>query len=220
MTNDDELLKEAWKLIVDTRQDPLPSEYELSQTSPFTNSFPLQKIQKLPYKFIYINGKAFSKLLVVIIMISILASSITAYAVVRIFQKHVNTKNTDVSIEDQNINSKIQKIEERYLPSQLPVNFKEVESNYTDNSTSIYYSDGYYNLYFRQDLSSSVGSFDNEDTIENVVIINGIEAIYIEKHEEKSLIFSNNGYIFYLDTDSKDISKNQLVEIAQSVQKE
>ena len=50
--------------------------------------------------------------------------------------------------------------------------------------------------------------------------INGAEAVYFEKHNEKTLIFSEYGYVFYIDTNSEDITKEQLIHMAESIEKE
>lgn len=218
MTENEKHIKEIWETIIENRPDNLPSEEELQQTLHFTKTFPEQKTKNLPKKYFYISGKIVSKVLVYILLLILFASSITVYAVVQILQRHINEKNTDIRLdmkETDNI-----EIQDRYFPSYVPEGYYEAEKTLTDNSTIMRYTDGTHNIYFRQELPTSEGSFDNENTSESIFTINGAEAVYFSKNKEKTLIVSEYSYVFYIDTDSEDITKEQLIEMASSIIKE
>lgn len=220
MTDIDKSIKEAWKLIVDTRRDPYPlSENELKQRLNFTEIFPFYQIRQLPQKYFYISGRAISKFFVLILIIALFLSSVTVYAVVKIIQTKENVKNTDISIPtDSDITSTIKV---RFFPSNLPEGYEEIEKNLTNTNSFVHYSNGISDIFFRQELQISNGSVDNEHTEEYNVIINGVVGIYIEKHGEKSLIFSNNEkYLFYLDSNSQYITQDDLIKIAESLKQE
>lgn len=224
MTEADKLIKEAWELIVSTRPDTIPyTENVLQKELDFTDNFPTEEIRKLPRKFFYVNGKAISKILVIIITIATLTSSITVYAVVKILKLKIHEKNTDISINSQELQQEVL-ITERYFPTKLPDNYVELERESTATSGFIHYKNTKDNsdIFFRQQLLGSEGSVDNEKTIENEVVVNGMAAIYFEKHGEKSIIFSNDAleYLFYIDTNAPHMTQKELVEIAESLQKE
>lgn len=213
----DRRVKEAWDMITESRPDMLPNEEELRQSLYFTKEFPDQQTKNLPSRYFYVSGRTVSKLFVFILIMILLASSITVYAVVQMLKKQVNDENTDISLEMEDT----AKIEiEGYTPFYIPSGYFEVERNKTDNSVITHYTDGTHNIYFRQELPTSQGSFDNEDTEESSVVINGNEGIYCEKHNEKTLIFNKFGYIFYIDANSMYITKEHLIKMAESVKKE
>lgn len=217
MTDTDKRIKEAWEMITESRPDMLPSEEELRQNLHFTKEFPEQQTKNLPSRYFYVSGRTISKLFVFILIIILLASSITVYAVVQMLKKQINNENTDISLEMDDT-AKIEM--EGYIPFYIPSGYFEVERNKTDNSVITHYMDGTHNIYFRQELPTSQGSFDTEDTEESSVVINGNEGIYWEKHNEKTLIFTEFGYVFYIDTNSMDITKEHLIRIAESIKKE
>lgn len=216
--DDEKSIKEAWEIIIETRPDSVPSEEELRNSLFFSEKFPEKKTKKLPKKFFYISGKIISKLVVYIIIILLLAGSITAYAVVRFLQREVNEKNTDISLDEKQIQNT--EMKDRYFPSYLPESYIEVERQLTDNSTIVHYADGTYNIYFRQELPTSEGSIDNENTDESFFTIEEAEVIYTEKHGEKTLIFSVFGYLFYIDTNAENLTKEQLMQMADSIRRE
>lgn len=218
MTVNDKHIKEVWENIIEKRPDNLPSEEELQQNLHFSKTFPEQKTKNLPKKFFYISGKTVSKALVYILILLLFTGSITVYAVVQIIQWHINEKNTDISLDMNDTNHV--KIQDRYFPTYIPEDYHEAEKTLTDNSTITRYIDGIHNIYFRQELPTGEGSFDNENTSESIFTINGAEAVYFSKNREKTLIFSEFNYVFYIDTDSEEITKEQLTEIAKSIKKE
>lgn len=218
MTENNKYIKQVWETIIEKRPDNLPSEEELRQNLHFSQTFPEQKTKNLPKKFFYISGKTVSKALVYILILLLFTGSITVYAVVQIIEWHVNEKNTDISL-DMNDTDNIE-IQDRYFPSYIPEDYHEVEKTITDNSTIMRYTDGIHNIYFRQELPTGEGSFDNENTSESIFTINGAEAVYFEKNREQTLIFSEFNYVFYIDADSEEIKKEQLIEIAKSMKKE
>lgn len=218
MTEDDKSIKEAWEIIIETRLDSVPSEEELRSSLFFSEKFPEKKTKKLPKKFFYISGKIISKLVLYIIIILLLAGSITAYAVVQFLQREIHEKNTDISLDKKQIQNI--EMQDRYFPSYLPENYYEVERQLTDNSTIVHYANGTYNIYFRQELPTSEGSIDNENTNESLFTIEEAEVIYTEKHGEKTLIFSVFGYLFYIDTNAENMTKEQLMQMAGSIRKE
>lgn len=214
---EDDLIKEAWESVVEYRPDTVPSEKEVQQTLFFTKDFPEEQTKDLPKRFLYISGRTVSKFCLFILIVALLASTVTVYAVVRLLRLHINDKNTDVSVimEDAEATG----IENKYYPFYLPSRFYFEEENVTGNSIIIRYTDGYSNIYFRQELPTSEGSFDNENTNESLFMINGKEAVYTEKCDEKTLIFAEFGYVFYIDSNSENVSKEQLIKIAESIER-
>lgn len=212
-------INEAWTRIIEGRPDVVPfNEEELRKHLFFTEIFLKKKVQDLPKKYLYISGKAFSKLIAGIIVSFLIAGSITAYAVFRALQTHINEKNTDISMNTET--QEKANITERVFPKYVPNNFKETERSLLQDSTVIRYSDGNSDVTFRQELATSEGQIDNEDTVESVEVINGIEAIFFEKHGEKTIIFTKYGYLFYIDSNSSFITKEELVKMAKSVKQE
>lgn len=218
MTENDKHIKEIWETIIEERPDNLPGEEELRKSLHFTKAFSERKTKNLPKKYIYVSGKIVSKVLVYILLLILFASSVTVYAVVQLLQRHINEENTDIGLDMNDTNNV--KIQDRYFPSYVPENYQKTEKILTDNSTILHYTDGIHNIYFRQELPTSEGSFDNEDTFENIFMINGAEAVYFSKNKEKTLIVSEFDYIFYIDTDSDKITKEQLIKMASSIKKE
>lgn len=218
MSDTDKRIKEAWEIIVDERSDTIPREEELKDSLYFSKEFPEQRTRHLPEKFIYIRGKTFSKLVVCIVILIILASSVTVYAVVQMLERHINDINTDIRLSREDIEKT--EIEDRYFPVYIPLQSYIAKKDITDNTTIVEYTDGHREICFRQELSTGEGSFDNENTDESLLTINGAEAVYFEKHNEKTLIFSEYGYVFYIDTNSEDITKEQLIHMAESIEKE
>lgn len=210
-------IEDAWKLIVDTRPDIQISDKELLKIS-ISKAFPRNELRELPKKYVYIWKRAFSKLLILLIFILILASSITVYAVFQIIQMKVNEKNTDISIEE--IENEKNKIEEIYTPTYLPRNYNEVGREFYNTENIFLYSNGVQDIFFRQEIPASDTHIDNEDTEQEKIRINGMESIYMEKHGERLLIYPNYGYVFYIDTNSHEVTKNDLVIIAESIEKE
>lgn len=218
MRDTDKHIKEVWEFIVENRPDKIPSEEEIKSYMHFSTKFPAIQIKNIPRKYFYISGKVVSKLFVLLAVIILLASTITVYAVIQVLQKHINERNTDISMEMQDDDK--EEIVTRYYPFYVPENYYEIEKEITKNTSIIEYSDGNHNIiHFRQELPTSQGSFDNEKTEENLVVINGVEAIYFEKHGEKTIIFSQFGYVFYIDT-NPNITKEQLIKMAKSIKKE
>lgn len=207
-------------MIVETRPDALSyTEDTLKNKIDFTDAFPSQKVRKLPKRFYYVGGRAISKILVVIIIAFAITSSVTVYAVVKILELKRNDINTDIRMHSSDMQ---QEITIRYFPTDLPDNYKESERELTKTASFVHYTNGNFYITFRQQLSKSEGSVDTEETIEKNVTVNGIQGMYSEKHGEKSLVFSNvaGTYLFYLDTNSPDVTQEKLLKIAESLKEE
>lgn len=218
MTEMDKLIKGVWAKIVETRPDYVElSQEELRYSLYFTDSF-YSYVKALPHRYVYISGKAFSKVFIGILIGVILTGSVTVYAVFKIFQTKVNEKNTDISIDDGEYNR--EKIVMNYTPSFIPKDFEEVERSNFETSRFVRYGDHAYDIFFRQELTVSQGQIDNEETEEERIMIDGIEAIYFEKHQEKTLLYSNYGYVFYIDSNSPNVTKDDLVKMAESIMEE
>ena len=104
---------------MDERSDTIPREEELKDSLYFQKSFPNRGPGICLKKFIYIRGKTFSKLVVCIVILIILASSVTVYAVVQMLERHINDINTDIRLSWENIEKT--EIEDRYFPVYIPL---------------------------------------------------------------------------------------------------
>lgn len=219
MTESDKCIKEAWDLIVNTRPDEiLYTEEELRERLDFTTNFPFERIRTLQKKFIYIGSQALSKVLIYVIVLVLLATSVAAYAILKALQLDINEKNTDISVNTEQMAAS--RITERYYPQYIPENFHEASRNIFDTSITVQYTDGRYDIFYRQELLVSRGQIDNENTREESVNIAGTEGLFSEKHGEKTLIFSNSHYLFYIDSNADFISKDSLIQMAESLKKE
>lgn len=172
----------------------------------------------LPKKFIYVGRHALSKALVAIILFLLLATSVAAYAILKTLQFNTNEKNTDISVHTEQI--EVHRITERYFPQYIPGNFHETGRNISETSITVQYTDGYYDIFYRQELFVSKGQIDNENTKEEWVSVAGTEGLFSEKHGEKTLVFTNGSYLFYIDSNADFISKDNLIQMAESLKEE
>ena len=151
-------IKEVWEIIVDERSDTIPREEELKDSLYFSKEFPEQRTRHLPEKFIYIRGKTFSKLVVCIVILIILASSVTVYAVVQMLERHINDINTDIRLSWENIEN--DRDRGQVFPCiHSPCSLILLKMDITDNTTIVEYTDGHHEICFRQELSTGAREF-------------------------------------------------------------
>ena len=197
----------------------VPDEHTIHQKMgySYTEDF-TQKIEKYDKKYIYVHRRGFSKTAILIAaIIALLAGSITAYAVYTLFRLEHNEKNTDLSsILKPSVHTVIEDI---YIPRVLPEGYVLSSTTINDDLilTEFYHESRNTYLFMRQMLYSSFTSFDNEDTEQIPLEVNGMEAIYTVKHGESTLFSYFQGYLVIIDTTDTDASLQDLIDIAESL---
>lgn len=216
--NDERIIKDAWNLIVNTSPDPIPySNQILRQNIIISAAFKNKKVYDYQKKFIYVFGKGISKVAILIVVLILLTSSFSAYAIYQVFTQYVREKNTNIELEPEQIKDKIS---DYYYPAYLPNGFKKIEEFKYDDEVIIHYTDEISDIFYRQELSQYKSQIDNEETLQESIEINGKQAIYIEKHGEKLLIYDQFGYVFCVDSNSVNVTKDELIKIVNSIEKE
>lgn len=197
----------------------VPDEHTIHQKTgySYTEDF-IQKIEKYEKKYIYVHRRGFSKIAILITaIIALLAGGITAYAVYTLFRLEHNEKNTDLSsILKPSVHTVIEDI---YIPEVLPEGYVISSTTINDDLilTEFYHEDKNTFLYMRQMLYSNFSSFDNEDTEQIPLEVNGMEAIYTVKHGESTLFSYFQGYLVIIDTTDTEASLQDLIDIAESL---
>jgi len=208
-------LKEVMELIEKSKQYTTPSEEEAEKqyisiySEDFNKQIKIKNVGKPNYK---VAG------IIAFIIISILGS-MTVYAIYKAFEQRENDNNTDIiGIKPATVTT----IEEIYLPVMLPAGYILTDSFHNEDfSRTEYKCPGKQEIYVSQLLysDSTLQSFDNEDTEEELLSLHGAEAFYSTKHGESTLVFYCEGYAFIIDTAEPTINKELLVSIANSMKK-
>lgn len=160
-----------------------------------------------------------SQILVCFITIVLLSTS-TIYAIYRSLQVVIFNKNTDVITT---IEHPYEVIKEKYIFQVLPDGYHLIEVigevNKTDFILSIY-SNGQSEINLRQQTEHTIVNFDNEDTIEKNILINGNQGIYFTKNKESVVIWEEHNYFYILDTNDSTINKKEMIQMAESLKEE
>lgn len=160
-----------------------------------------------------------SQVLVCFIIIVLLSTS-TIYAIYQSLQVIIFNKNTDVITT---IEHPYEVIKEKYLLQVLPDGYDLIEvigePDKTDFILSIY-SNGQSEINLRQQTEYTVVNFDNEDTIEKNILINGNQGIYFTKNKESIVIWEEHNYFYILDTNDSTINKKEMIQMAESLKEE
>lgn len=106
-----------------------------------------------------------------------------------------------------------------YAPTKVPEGFQIVTITDNNNLKAVEYEndDGDFILFQQRDENSSMNA-DTENTDKVVrTIIQGNEALLINKAELTTLIWYNDSYIFMITVQSRELENEDIIEIAESV---
>lgn len=211
----DEDIRVAIKDLINNTTYKIPLSEETKQTLHFSEPFLKKKVWDYDKKFFYVNSRSYSKIAVLILIILSLAmTSVTVYAVYRIFDWRINEGNTDLrTFHNEDFKTSIEQV---YRPGGLPVNYDLIETQVNEDSVfSVYCNHENNYIYFSQLLAENENSIDNEDTEQVKVMINGMEAVYFVKHNQSTILFFGHGYVFKLTTEDT-FSKAEIIKMAES----
>jgi len=208
-------LKEVMELIEKSKQYTTPSEEEAEKQYISTYSEDFKKQVKIKN----VGKHNYNAAGIITFIIIFILGSMTVYAILKAFEQRKNDNNTDITgIKPAAVTT----IEEVYLPAMLPAGYILTDSFHAEDfSRTEYKCPGKQEIYVSQLLysDSTLQSFDNEDTEEELLSLHGAEAFFSTKHGESTLVFYCEGYAFIIDTAEPTINKELLVSIANSMQK-
>ena len=208
-------VREALNELIGYQIDTVPQDDEIKKLLEFSKEFENRRLYNLDKKFVYIGMRAIKKAVIIIVIVAALAGTMTAYACYKIFIERVNEKNTDIKILDQEEQAEM---EQKYLPSYLPEGYSQQDMMVYGDSVVTLFTNQNFQITLRQQKIVGEASVDNEDTEQETVYVNGIEAKYGLKHGEAVLIFTDGTYLFILDTTDTSITKEELISIAESLE--
>ncbi len=99
----------------------------------------------------------------------------------------------------------------------LPEGYSMVSYTKEDDITDIQYSNGQYNIGIRIHSDDYGLTSDNENTSEDRIYINGYEGIYQKKESLSILFWCNGEKIYSINANDPQITKEEIVKIAQSI---
>jgi len=212
-----EKVAHAYKEITDHREFILPMEEEVKAAMPLPDDFKkkLQEKVERDKKYIVIWGKRISKAVIAILII--LMTGLTVYAVIqsKLFYK-IFKHNTVVSTIEEEMQKGEEYLNHLYYPDYL-LDFEMDDTIYTDTAVYTMYSNGKGEVItFIQQVIQTQLLFDNEDTVEEKVAVNGVEAIQFTKHGETTLIWCEYGYLYELNVPEK--YRKELIHMAESLE--
>jgi len=212
-----EKVAHIYKEITDHREFILPTEEEVKAAMPLPDDFKkkLQEKVERDKKYIVIWGKRISKAAIVILFI--LMTGLTVYAVIqsKFFYK-ISKHNTVVSTIEEEMHKGEEYLNHLYYPVYL-LDFEMDDTIYTDTAVYTMYSNGKGEVItFIQQVIQTQLLFDNEDTVEEKVVVNGVEAIQFTKHGETTLIWCEYGYLYELNVPEK--YRKELIHMAESLE--
>jgi len=231
----EELIKDTWAEVINEHEmTAMPHEDEFENQLEFSCEFEeklnerLEKIgqedtvaskEEFNRKHIFIRKHAFSRAAVYLSIIAvILISTITVYGYKSDLIRRIFDTTTDISLiyDPEKMKDEIDIV---YSPGYIPEGYEmifndkvltRVLTRYANSNTD--------EIVLGQYSSRNITSIDNEDTLEEDVTINGNEGIYTLKHGQHTLIWSDYGYLFNLIATDPEITKEELIKIAESIQ--
>jgi len=239
-----DLVEKAWMEIINQEMDQIPSEEELRKQYHLDKSnkrlvdfdniivgpwketleektieiLKKQRFAKRSKKYLYIRKYKYSRIAIYcLVIVLIFTCSFTVYAMYKTkFIDKFFTKNTDISIED---GEKSDKFKDLYLPNYMISNyvfFMSIENGSTVTTT--YMSNSSDEIQLKQQWNTDVLSIDSENAIQQKIMINNSEAIFYNGEEKLLLIWEEYGYIFCLSTQDPNVSKENMIKIANSIE--
>lgn len=206
-------LKQAFSYIMNQTSYEIPEADEIKKVLEFSEEFAKKKIWNYDRKFFYINRRAYSKIAVILLIIlSMTMTSITVYAIYKIFVQVEHEQNTDISSVIQLERDEIEAV---YHIAGLPGDYELIEENKNLDSVFKLYSDGEHSVYFSQLLLNGESSIDNEETVQENVMVNDIEGIYYKRNNLATILFYHDGYLFSISAET--FSKEEIVTMAESI---
>jgi len=207
----------AYEEIIEHREFALPTEAEIKGAMPLPDDFKakLQERAKRDKKYIEIWGKRISKAAIIILII--LMTGLTVYAVMqsKFFYK-IFKRNTVVSTIGEEMQKGEEHLNHLYYPAYL-LDFEMDDTISTDTAVYTMYSNEKGEaITFMQQVIQTQLLFDNEDTAEEKVAVNGVEAIRFTKHGETTLIWCEYGYLYELNVPEK--YREELIRMAESLE--
>jgi len=207
----------AYEEIIEHREFALPTEAEIKEAMPLPADFK-EKLQgriKRDQRYVVIWGKRISKAAIVILII--LMTGITVYAFIQSkFFYEIFKINTVVSTIEEEMQNGEEYLNHLYYPTYL-LDFEVDNTIYEDTAVYTMYSNakGETITYIQQVIQTQL-LFDNEDTVEEKIAVNGVEAILFTKHAETTLIWCEYGYLYELNVPEK--YREELIRMAESLE--
>jgi|GEM_PF-5522894 len=160
----------------------------------------------------------------VIIISCLSASVVTGYAMYKskFIQKIINDY-TEISLDPEIKNKSIGKvkIEEVLLPTYMVDGYVMSESEVSEDfAVTKYTNKNLQNLRLRQWPDNVVVNKNSENAIQEKVFVNGEEGLSIKAEGVSSLIWYQDGYCFRLDSIDANIELNDIIRIAESLEKQ
>ncbi len=176
----------------------------------------LIKRQSRPYfKLISTATRRAACIIVAMIVLSASALSVEAVRnavydfIIKIFSNH-----SVVTIESGPDDGYPTSIEEKYYISQLPAGFKQTQYGETDNSISVFYSNGKKGILFDQNVKGNHNIYmDNERTDFTKIEIDGQEYLLFESDTDVTCIWDNGRYILSI---SGNLDKETVIDLCKS----
>lgn len=211
-------VKDAYVEIVNHRELDLPTEAEIEEVMPLPEDLRkrIEEKAEREKKYVYIWGKRISK--AVIIILAILVTGMTVYAMVKSrFIYRIFEKNTTISTIEEEMEKGEEYLNSIYYPK-YTLDFKIVSNEQLDASVFTLYQNNQGETFtFLQQVIQTQYNYDNE-TDEESVVVDNVEAVCFSKHGETTLIWVQYGYLYELHAPEK--YKEDLIKIAESLEKE
>ena len=129
--------------------------------------------------------------------------------IIKIFSNH-SVVTTESGTDDGYPTS----IEEKYYISKLPAGFEQTQYGETDNSISVFYSNGKKGILFDQNVKGDHKIYmDNERTDFTKIEIDGQEYLLFESDTDVTCIWDNGRYILSI---SSNLDKETVIDLCKS----
>ena len=128
-------------------------------------------------------------------------------------------KSSDISVNSET-KYELNVVENLYLPEYLPEGYNLIEqlgAAQYDPSIDVFYSNGIYELQYRQSIENNTMDLDNEIGISKELDLNGKNGLYKQTNESKLLLWSEKEYFFSLYIYDPNINEKELLKIAKSI---
>lgn len=203
--------------LVQQREFDLPGEEEVKEAMPLPVDFREQIMirKRRDEKYIIVWGRRVSK--VAVLIIALLATGVTVYAVwrTRLLFK-IFERNTAISSIEEELESGREYLDHIYYPVET-MGFEIEDQVQMGTQLFTTYRNGVgETLTFLQQVIQTQYLFDNENTEEESVEVGGGEAVCFSKYGESTLIWCEHGYLFELT--APDRYRDNLISIAESLE--
>lgn len=171
--------------------------------------------KKQYFRFVSTAGRRAACIILAVVVISASALSVEAVRnavydfIIKIFSNH-SVVTTESGTDDGYPTS----IEEKYYISKLPAGFEQAQYGETDNSISVFYSNGKKGILFDQNVKGDHKIYmDNERTDFTKIEIDGQEYLLFESDTDVTCIWDNGRYILSI---SSNLDKEIVIDLCKS----